>query len=101
MWSRESTVTPVTEPRAQCFSGGNGCGHSGSTSSRGTWPVAPRCARTIPSLSDEAAIAADITAAAAQPKRLRFISFLQMGGNLAADLADYTDLISVIGEIRG
>src|SRR5262245_34985723 len=41
-WSRESTETPIVQPRIQWF--GSGFGHNGSTSKRGATPAAPHCA---------------------------------------------------------
>src|SRR5262245_58506082 len=80
---------PVTEPSAQCFSTGNGFGHSGSTSSRGACPPRP-CAATFCESSTAPPPAAIVSASAAAPrltKRLPFIRVLHNQRGSASETA--------------
>src|SRR5262245_61516724 len=55
-WSRESTDTPIVEPKTQWF--GSGFGHSGSTSNRGATPGAPNSTAEVAAAACGAALAA-------------------------------------------
>jgi len=59
-WSRESTETPIVEPKSQWF--GSGFGQSGSTVKRGATPGAPNSAAAAAGAA-AAAEAFDVAAA--------------------------------------
>ena len=77
-WSRESTDTPIVDPKIQWF--GSGFGHSGSTSNRGATPGAPNWAAGAAAALAEAL--ADALDAAPEPGG---VALLQAASNAPSE----------------